>query len=113
MECGGLTFRRVATPAAFIPPATTGGPIRATVDKHHLLGFEAGRELVSMELEGRHYIEVVGSREQDDAIVLPDGASLGVVTLAEPFVVLLPEPTTAFFWMQAGMRSFQGPVELP
>ena len=36
-----------------------------------------------------------------------------VIDLQELFVVLLPEPTTAFFWFGERLRSFQGPVDLP
>ena len=61
----------------------------------------------------RSGIEVAGSAERDENLVLPPGAHLRIVTLAEPFVVMLPQPTTAFFWFGADFRTFQGPVALP
>lgn len=113
VECDGQTFHHVATPGEVVPPASAGGPIRVTVDKHHLIGFDAGRELAVMEVDGENFIEVIGLRDGDDGLVLPEGASLRTVTLAEPFVVMLPEPTTTYFWIGENIRSFQGPVELP
>ncbi len=87
--------------------------MQLAVDKHHLLGFDTGRELAVMEFDGKSFIEVVGSGEYDEDLVLPEGARLQRHLLAEPLVVMLPEPTTTFFWFGAEMRSFQGPVELP
>ena len=113
MDCDGEPFRHVATPFGIIPPATEGGPMQISVDKHHLLGFDAGREVTVMELDGMSFIEVVGSDEYDEDLTLPQGARLQRHRLAEPFVVLLPEPTTAFFWFGERLRSFQGPVDLP
>ena len=111
MECDGEPFRHVATPIEIVPPAAKRGPMRVTVDKHHLLGFDAGREVAVMEFDGKSFIEVIGSGEYDEELVLPEGASLRRHPLAEPLVVMLPEPTTAFFWFGAEMRSFQGPIE--
>lgn len=112
MDCDGEPFRHVATPTEIVPPAAKGGPMRVTVDKHHLLGFDAGRELTVMEFGGKSFIEVIGSGEHDDDLVLPESAWLRRHSLAEPLVVMLPEPTTTFFWLGEDMRSFQGPVEL-
>jgi hypothetical protein len=111
MDCGGEPFRHVATPLDIVPPAAEGGPMRVTVDKHHLLGFDAGRELAVLELDGKSFIEVIGSSEYDEELVLPDGAWLQRRPVAEPLVLMLPEPTTTFFWFGEEMRSFQGPVE--
>ena len=111
MDCDGEPFRHVATPLNIVPSAAKGGPMRVTVDKHHLLGFDAGREVTVMEFDGKGYVEVVGSGEYDENLVLPEGAWLRRHLLAEPLVVMLPEPTTAFFWFGVEMRSFQGPVE--
>jgi len=112
MDCHGVPFRHVATPIEFVPPAGKGGPMRVMVDKHHLLGFETGREVAVMEFDGKSFIEVVGSGEYDEGLVLPEGAWLRRIRLAEPLVVKLPKPTTAFFWFDAEMRSFQGPIEV-
>ena len=113
MNCDGKPFRHVATPLGFVPPASEGRPMQLSVDKHHLLGFDAGREVTVMELDGMSFIEVIGSGEYDEDLALPEGARLRRSRLAEPLVVLLPEPTTAFFWFGERLRSFQGPVDLP
>lgn len=113
IECDGEPFRHVATPLDIASPASEGGPLRVTVEKHHLIGFDAGREVIVMELDGNRFIEVIGSGEYDEDLVLPEGAWLRRMALAEPLVVMLPEPTTAFFWFGEEIRSFQGPVELP
>jgi len=113
MECDGLLFHQNARPGDMMPPEIADGPMRVTVHKHHLIGFEAGRELVVMDHDGEHFIEVIGMSDGDENLVLPEGASLRTITLAEPFVVMLPEPTMTYFWMGKNMRSFQGPVDLP
>ena len=113
MECDGLVFHQNARPGEMIPSDIADGPMRVTVHKHHLVGFEAGRELVVMDYDGEQFIEMTGTSDKDDNLVLPEGASLRVITLDDPFVVMLPAPTTAFFWMGDTMRSFQGPIDLP
>ena len=113
MDCDGEPFRHVATPLDIVPPAAEGGPMRVTVDKHHLLGFDAAREVTVMGFDGKSFIEVVGLGEYDEDLVLPEGAWWQRHPLVEPLVVMLPEPTTAFFWFGDKLRSFQGPVELP
>ena len=61
------------------------------------------------------FIELVGSSDKDDELVLPAGASLRYLKLDAPLVIVLPEPTTAYFWFDTGngSRSFQGPCDLP
>ncbi len=113
MKCDGFLFHQNARPGDMIPPEIEGGPMRVAVHKHHLIGFEAGRELVVMDHDGEQFIEVIGRPDRDDDLVLPEGAFLRTITLVEPFVVMLPEPTTTFFWMSDNIRSFQGPVDLP
>lgn len=113
MECDGLVFHQNARTGDMIPSDIPDGPMRITVHKHHLIGFEAGSELVVMDLDGEHFIEVIGMSDGDEELVLPENASLRTITLEEPIVVMLPEPTTAFFWMGDSIRSFQGPVDLP
>ncbi|AQA18774.1 hypothetical protein BST95_11535 [Halioglobus japonicus] len=112
-EIDGKSYINVARPMAPKMPTKPGGPIEIEVDKHHVLGFEAGRTLAILRLPEGDFVEVVGDNDQDDALVLPDGAELITIELAAPWVVALPAPTRAFFWMEQGMRSFQGPVRLP
>ena len=113
LECDGLTFHQVATPQEMIPPDRPGGPMRVTVHKHHLIGFDAGRDrdIVLMEIGGEWFAEVTGTPDSDENLVLPEGASLHTITLAEPFVVMLPEPTMTYFWIGENIRSFQGPFD--
>ena len=113
MDCDGHLFHQNASPGKMIPSDIAGGPTRIAVRKHHLIGFEAGRELVVMDYDGELFIEVIGTCDDDENLVLPKGASFRTITLAEPFVLMLPEPTTTFFWMGDNIRSFQGPVDLP
>ncbi|KZX60234.1 hypothetical protein A3709_13150 [Halioglobus sp. HI00S01] len=112
-EIDGKSYINVARPMAPKMPTKQDGPIEIEVDKHHVLGFEAGRTLAILRLPEGDFVEVVGDNDQDDALVLPDGAELITIELAAPWVVALPAPTRAFFWMEQGMRSFQGPVRLP
>jgi hypothetical protein len=87
--------------------------MRLSVDKHHTLGFAAGRTLRILELDSEHYVEVVGTPERDAELVLPPGGSLSELRLREDWIVDLPTPTTAYFWWAPVLRSFQGPVRLP
>ena len=63
--------------------------------------------------EKRDIVEVVGSAENDYQLVLPEGASLKQITLQQPWVVILPNPTQTIWSFAPQMRSFQGPVVLP
>jgi hypothetical protein len=100
-------------PQKWTPPAQLGGPTEILVDKAHLIGFEAGRSVVVMSLPEGDFVELVGESDDDDALILPPGARLRRIMLEQPWVVQLPNPTRAFFWFSAGMRSFQGPVTIP
>ncbi len=114
-DIGGLSFIHVATPGEMEPSTEEGGPMRIMVHKSHVLGFEAGREGAIMETAEGSFIELVGSSDKDDELVLPAGASLRYLKLDAPLVIVLPEPTTAYFWFDTGngSRSFQGPCDLP
>ena len=109
----GRLYINVAAPQNQIPPALPGGPIAISVDKAHLVGFEAGRSLAVLSLPEGDFVEVVGDDSVDESLVLPEGGVLKRIELREPWVVLLPTPTRTFFWFNQGMRSFQGPVTLP
>ncbi len=113
MQCGDLTFRHVATPLDFDPSIfAKKGAIRLLVDKHHILGFAAGREITVMDLDGASYIELIGTSEEDSDLALPPGANLRKITHGEPLIIHLPNPTVTYFWFGQA-RSFQGPVDLP
>lgn len=109
----GRHYINVAIPQEMIPPSQPGGPIEISVNKAHIIGFEAGRSLAVMSLPEGDFVEVVGESDGDDALVLPEGAVLKHIELAAPWVVSLPTPTRTFFWFGESLRSFQGPVRLP
>ncbi|MEZ5502353.1 MAG: hypothetical protein R3E50_06730 [Halioglobus sp.] len=100
-------------PREWIAPAQPGGPTELLVNKAHVIGFEAGRTVAVMRLADGDFVELVGDPDGDDALVLPPGGTLRRVFLTQPWVVDLPNPTRAFFWFGANMRSFQGPVTVP
>lgn len=110
---GGRTWINVAQPLEIQPPTKANGPARVTVDKEHVIGFEAGRRVSILRLPAGDYVELVGEASHDAGRVLPDGGVLEQIELQEPWVVVLPNPTDAWFWFSDGMRSFQGPVTLP
>lgn len=112
----GRLYVNVATPAPpheWLASAEEGGPVQITVNKAHIIGFEAGRSVVVMSLAEGDFVEVVGGTEGDDALVLPAGGVVRQVSLEQPWLIELPSPTQTFFWFGDSMRSFQGPVTVP
>jgi hypothetical protein len=107
----GLRFIHVAQPA----PASqsSSGLIEVMVDKAHVLGFDAGRQLSILHFNDRCFVEVVGDNKNDNALPLLDGARIQSITLCQPWLVELPNPTQTLWTFQPTLRSFQGPVELP
>jgi hypothetical protein len=110
-EIGGREWINVATPQKITPPDVPDAPARVSVDKAHVIGFEAGRDVSILRLPHGDYVELVGDETEDDQLVLPEGGVIEKVHLKKPWVVRLPTPTDAYFWFSRGMRSFQGPVE--
>ena len=110
-EICGRRFVNVAIPGA--PAALPGGMKKVLVNKAHVVGYEAGRELTIMSSPEGDFVEVVGNAEHDDELPLPEGASLKIIVLQAPWVVPLPTPTVTFFHFGLSIRSFQGPVTLP
>jgi len=109
----GRLYINVAAPLAQTPPALPGGPVEISVDKAHVVGFEAGRSVAVLSLPEGDFVELVGDSSADESLVLPAGGVLRRVELSRPWVVALPTPTRTFFWFGESMRSFQGPVSLP
>lgn len=107
----GRRFINVAIPGD--STSLPGGMTQIMVNKAHILGFEAGRTLAILSLPQGNFVEVVGSAENDDQLPLPDGANVKYIELQEPWLVVLPAPTTTLWDFSFGMRSFQGPVTLP
>ena len=112
----GRLYINVAAPSPpqeWLSPALPGGPTEILVNKAHLIGFAAGRAVTVLSLPEGDFVELVGEPGGDEALVLPPGGTLRQLVLEQPWLVELPAPTRAFFWFDAGMRSFQGPVTLP
>jgi hypothetical protein len=109
----GRLYINVAAPLEQKSPSVPGGPVEISVDKAHVVGFEAGRSVVVLHLPEGNFVEVVGDDAADESLVLPEGGSLRRIHLSQPWVVLLPTPTKTFFWFGKSLRSFQGPVTLP
>ena len=112
-EIGSRAWINVASPQKIIPPEVADGPARISVDKAHLIGFEAGREVSILRLPHGDYVELVGEKTSDDRLVLPAGGIIEQIHLEKPWAVPLPSPTDAYLWFGESMRSFQGPVTLP
>jgi hypothetical protein len=109
----GRLYINVAAPMKQTPPALPGGPVEISVNKAHVIGFEAGRSLAVLSLPEGDFVEVVADDSADESLVLPEGGVLKRIELSQPWVVSLPTPTRTFFWFDKAMRSFQGPVTLP
>lgn len=112
-EIAGRSWINVAEPVKVTPPEIPGGPARVSVNKEHVIGFEAGREVSILRMPGADYVELVGGPARDDDLVLPEGGGIEVIRLEQPWVVPLPTPTDTWFWFGEDLRSFQGPVSLP
>jgi hypothetical protein len=106
-------YINVAAPLEQKPASIPGGPVEISVDKAHVIGFEAGRSVVVLQLPEGDFVEVVGDDAADESLVLPQGGVLRRIALTRPWLVPLPTPTRTFFWFGKQMRSFQGPVTLP
>ena len=110
---GGHRFINVAQTKLLKAPVQHGNMKEIMVEKAHVIGFDAGRSLTILSLPEGDFVEVVGSAENDYQLVLPEGASLKQITLQQPWVVILPNPTQTIWSFAPQMRSFQGPVVLP
>ncbi|MEM7459317.1 MAG: hypothetical protein AAF331_07620 [Pseudomonadota bacterium] len=110
----GYRCLNVAIPTDLQAPKGDRLPIQVTVRKGHTLGYEAERRIKFLQLGDEHFVEVVGDASLDGMIVAPNGGTFAEIKLNKPWMVELPYPTTAFFWITSkGPRSFQGPVQRP
>jgi hypothetical protein len=104
-EIGGRVFQLVAKPD--LSGVRGDFPRRLVVDKHHVIGFDAGRLVMLLRApDGREYVELVCGR---GAPSLPAGWSLHTLELAAPWEIELPAPTET--WWLANGASFQGPID--
>lgn len=111
-----LRFINVARPALARPAAPSPSPsglFEIVVNKAHVLGFEAGRELSVLRFNDQYFVEVVGDDKNDLNLPLADNASIEQIVLNQPWVVVLPNPTKTLWAFKPELRSFQGPIELP
>ena len=79
-----------------------------SVDKAHLIGFEAGRTVSVMSLPEGDFVELVGDDSRDQSLVLPPGSALKKIELSRPWLVSLPTPTRTFFWFGKKPAQFSG-----
>ena len=70
----GRQFIHVAIPGK--PIVHPGGMMQISVNKSHVVGYEAGRIVTIMSLPEGDFVEVVGSAEHDEDLPLPDTARL-------------------------------------
>jgi hypothetical protein len=110
---GGHRFINVGKPRMLTAPLQHGNMKEIMVEKAHVIGFDTGRSLTILSLPEGDFVEVVGSAENDHQLVLPEGASLKQITLSQPWVVTLPNPTQTIWSFAPQTRSFQGPVVVP
>lgn len=109
----GYDFINVAQPGEMISPVIEGGCQEISVNKAHVLGYEAGSRVSVLHTAKGDYVGVVGTSERDAQLNLLEGERIEQYTLQQHWVVPLPVPTQTLWWFEGGMRSFQGPVTLP
>lgn len=113
---GGRRFICNAEAEAITLPSSPSGMTEIIVNKGHVLGFNAGREIAILRVESGAFVEVIGKSDRDKKLELPEGARIETLTLRAPWVVKLPNPTTTLWWFLGsggGARGFQGPINLP
>lgn len=111
---GGRRFARVARVRRFAGLPRGDAPALLSVEKHHVLGFEAGRRLVAALLpDGRYYIEQTEARP-GRPFAPPADWKLCTLRIDAPWSLRLNCPASVYFF--ASLRSFCGPLaagELP
>jgi hypothetical protein len=109
LALGDFVFCHVARPRDFNGLARGDAPTRLLVEKHHVLGFEAGsRVRLTVQADGRVFVQ------QTIAI---DGAgpppvagwSAREITLHSPWVCALPYPCEVYFFQN--LSSYAGPLD--
>lgn len=108
-EIAGRQFFFCARPVEMQP----GNPRFILVEKHHTLGYDAGRDIrILTTAEGRDFVLVVDGAPDAPEPALPDGWRVRELTLEADWIVDLPAPTETY-WFE-GMVSYQGPLgDLP
>ena len=110
----GHQFLQIAIGGRPKPPSRPGEPMEIMVTKAHTVGFQSGRNVSIMTIGDERFVELIGTAENDQNLILPNGGTVTQISLEQPWVVELPSPTRCFIWNWGkNPRSFQGPVELP
>lgn len=105
---GGLPMVRVARPLDFKGFAAGDAPTRLQIDKHHVIGFNAGTRALLVQLpDGAFYVQqTVGAGPL--RIPIPADWNLCELKSPAPWSICLPSPVTVYFFRN--LTSFQGPV---
>jgi|APCry1669188879_1035177.scaffolds.fasta_scaffold00042_13 hypothetical protein len=105
---GGRTFARVAKPLDFrgFNPGTQATLFQ--VEKHHVLGYHAGKTLQLVRMPDGQFLVPQTLSAQGDCKGVPPGGEFVEVTLQTPWSVVLPCPTSVYFFND--LSSFCGPI---
>ena len=109
IEVGGFAFCHVARPHDFQGLAAGDAPTRLMVEKHHVLGFEAGsRVRLTVQADGRIFVQQTTAV---DGAGLPPVAGWLVreITLRSAWVCALPRPCEVHFFQN--LSSYAGPLD--
>jgi hypothetical protein len=105
---GGLEWVRVARPRDFRGIQQGDAPTRLTIEKHHVIGFDAGTRVRLVRVpDGGWYVQQTAAI---DGSIVPEPAdwSLFHVDLDRRWVCDLGCPVSVYFFRN--LRSFQGPL---
>lgn len=106
---GGRRWQLVARPDLASGPRREGGARVLLVHKHHVLEYDAGREVEILRLpDGALHVHTTAAEGGDRERRLPEGWATFRVHLDAIWTVVLPSPTTTIWF--AGHESFQGPL---
>lgn len=109
----GHEFLQIAIAGKPKPPSQPNAAMEIMITKAHTVGFQRGRSVTIMAIGDEYFVELIGTAENDQNLVLPRDGSLSQMQLDQPWVVELPSPTRCFIWnWGTNPRSFQGPVKL-
>jgi len=113
LEVAGHRWSNCARPiGAPAHPAGRDGPVQMSVQKHHTIVYEAGRELQYLRTpDDENFVQVIEGGPDKAPLVVPEGWKLSVHRVRKELIVALPCPTSVFFFRN--FDSFQGPVPEP
>lgn len=100
-------FVRVARPRQFRGLQQGDAPTRLVIEKHHVIGFNAGTRVHIAKLDDGYYVLQTMA---PDRSIIPEPADWALfhVDLEQPWVCDLGCPVTVYFFRN--LRSFQGPL---